>query len=161
MNTWAASFTQSVDDTHGQLDTEEHESPSCSPETPGLHAVMLVLFSKHFLLREQGQEQKMWRYVKLKKKKAVAMTLINHHHLCRKLLQVQDLQSVSWPGLKRHQLLPSLRGHNTDLKKKDEIRVKINSSNVQSSSAGSCNTAELWCRQSCSFSPHNILKSYC
>lgn len=39
-----------------------------------------------------------------------------HTDLCRELLQVQDLQSISWLGSERHQLLPSLHGHNTDLK---------------------------------------------
>ena len=42
-------FTQCVDDAHGELNTEEHEGPACSPEAPRLHAVVLVLFSKNLL----------------------------------------------------------------------------------------------------------------
>lgn len=42
-------FTQRVDDPHGQLNAEEHEGPACSPQAPGLHPVILVLFGKDLL----------------------------------------------------------------------------------------------------------------
>lgn len=42
-------FTQSVDDAHGQLNTQEHEGPACSPESPCLHTVVLMFFRKNLL----------------------------------------------------------------------------------------------------------------
>lgn len=42
-------FTQCVDDSHGQLNTEEHEGPACSPQSPRLHTVILVFFGKNLL----------------------------------------------------------------------------------------------------------------
>lgn len=42
-------FTQCVDDAHGQLNAQEHEGPACSSESPCLHAVILMFFSKNLL----------------------------------------------------------------------------------------------------------------
>lgn len=42
--------------------------------------------------------------------------------LCRELLQVQDLQCVPRFSFKGHQMLPSLHGHNADLKDNDYFR---------------------------------------
>lgn len=47
-------FTQCVDDPHGELNAQEHEGPACSPQSPGLHAVILMFFGKH-LLQETTQ----------------------------------------------------------------------------------------------------------
>ena len=50
-------FTQCVDDAHGQLNTKEHEGPSPSPESPCLHAVVLVFPRENFLQTTIQQHQ--------------------------------------------------------------------------------------------------------
>lgn len=49
-------FTQRVDDAHGHLDAEEHEGPACSPESPRLHTVGLLLLLKNLLQKQQNDQ---------------------------------------------------------------------------------------------------------
>lgn len=88
-------------DVLSQKPPTENDTTASTTRTKYGHEYYNILFFFQ-QIRLNWQKTKRWNQI--------------HTDLCRELLQVQDLQSISWLGSERHQLLPSLHGHNTDLK---------------------------------------------